>query len=212
MLLNCIINYLDQKKKDKDKFTFSLYYSLLSAKNISTKVKYLSEISQDKLHEFEQYINGLEINSEYFYDNLITLTLYLEIDYGIITSLDVPSKMIFYRIKNINETKKIIMNYKEYFKNNLEYEIRGKNSWDKFDKVSVKYIEFYDNIANEIKESGLDIKLSPEEDIINLINRKSYKNSEGLDVEENKSIFHSETEKFIISSVYDNENYKILNY
>ena len=212
MLLNCIINYLDQKKKDKDKFTFSLYYSLLSAKNISTKVKYLSEISQDKLHEFEQYINGLEINSEYFYDNLITLTLYLEIDYGIITSLDVPSKMIFYRIKNINETKKIIMNYKEYFKNNLEYEIRGKNSWDKFDKVSVKYIEFYDNIANEIKESGLDIKLSPEEDIINLINRKSYKNSEGLNVEENKSIFHSETEKFIISSVYDNENYKILNY
>ena len=212
MLLNCIINYLDQKKKDKDKFTFSLYYSLLSAKNISTKVKYLSEISQDKLHEFEQYINGLEINSEYFYDNLITLTLYLEIDYGIITALDVPSKMIFYRIKNINETKRIIMNYKEYYKNNLEYEIRGKSSWDKFDKVSVKYIEFYDTIANEIKESGLDIKLSPEDDIINLINRKSYKNSEGLDAEENKSIFHSETEKFIISSVYDNENYKILNY
>ena len=212
MLLNCIINYLDQKKKDKDKFTFSLYYSLLSAKNISTKVRYLSEISQDKLHEFEQYINGLEINSEYYYDNLITLTLYLEIDYGIITALDVPSKMIFYRIKNINETKRVIMNYKEYYKNNLEYEIRGKNSWDKFDKVSVKYIEFYDNIANEIKESGLDIKLSPEDDIINLINRKSYKNSEGLDVEENKSIFHSETEKFIISSVYDNENYKILNY
>lgn len=212
MLLNCIINYLDQKKKDKDKFTFSLYYSLLSAKNISTKVKYLSEISQDKLHEFEQYINCLEINSEYFYDNLITLTLYLEIDYGIITALDVPSKMIFYRIKNINETKRIIMNYKEYYKNNLEYEIRGKSSWDKFDKVSVKYIEFYDTIANEIKESGLDIKLSPEDDIINLINRKSYKNSEGLDAEENKSIFHSETEKFIISSVYDNENYKILNY
>ena len=212
MLLNCIINYLDQKKKDKDKFTFSLYYSLLSAKNISTKVKYLSEISQDKLHEFEQYINGLEINSEYFYDNLITLTLYLEIDYGVITALDVPSKMIFYRIKNINETKRIIMNYIEYYKNNLEYEIRGKSSWDKFDKVSVKYIEFYDTIANEIKESGLDIKLSPEDDIINLINRKSYKNSEGLDAEENKSIFHSETEKFIISSVYDNENYKILNY
>ena len=212
MLLNCIINYLDQKRKDKDKFTFSLYYSLLSAKNISTKVKYLSEISQDKLHEFEQYINGLEINSEYFYDNLITLTLYLEIDYGIITSLDVPSKMIFYRIKKISETKKVIMNYKEYYKNNLEYEIRGKNSWDKFDKVSVKYIEFYDKIANEIKESGLDINLSPEVDIINLINRKSYKSSEGLDVEENKSIFHSETEKFIISSVYDNENYKILNY
>jgi hypothetical protein len=212
MLLNCIINYLDQKRKDKDKFTFSLYYSLLSAKNISTKVRYLSEISQDKLHEFEQYINGLEINSEYYYDNLITLTLYLEIDYGIITSLDVPSKMIFYRIKKINETKKVIMNYKEYYKNNLEYEIRGKNSWDKFDKVSVKYIEFYDNIANEIKESGLDINLSHEDDIINLINRKSYKNSEGLDVEENKSIFHSETEKFIISSVYDNENYKILNY
>jgi len=212
MLLNCIINYLDQKKKDKDKFTFSLYYSLLSAKNISTKVKYLSEISQDKLHEFEQYINGLEINAEYYYDNLITLTLYLEIDYGIITALDVPSKMIFYRIKNINETKRVIMNYKEYYKNNLEYEIRGKNSWNKFDKVSDKYIEFYDNITKEIKESGLDINLSSEDDIINLINRKSYKNSEGLDVDENKSIFHSETEKFIISSVYDNENYKILNY
>ena len=212
MLLNCIINYLDQKKKDKDKFTFSLYYSLLSAKNISTKVKYLSEISQDKLHEFEQYINGLEINAEYYYDNLITLTLYLEIDYGIITALDVPSKMIFYRIKNINETKRVIMNYKEYYKNNLEYEIRGKNSWNKFDKVSDKYIEFYDNITKEIKESGLDINLSSEDDIINLINRKSYKNSERLDVDENKSIFHSETEKFIISSVYDNENYKILNY
>ena len=126
MFLNCIINYLDQKKNDKDKFTFSLYYSLLSAKNISLKIKYISQLSQDKLHEFEKYISSIEINSEYFYDNLITLTLYFEIDYGIITSLDVPSKMILYRIKNIDETKRIIMEYKEYYKNNLEYEVKGK--------------------------------------------------------------------------------------
>ena len=212
MFLNCIINYLDQKKNDKDKFTFSLYYSLLSAKNISLKIKYISQLSQDKLHEFEKYISSIEINSEYFYDNLITLTLYFEIDYGIITSLDVPSKMILYRIKNIDETKRIIMEYKEYYKNNLEYEVKGKKTWEKFDKVSIKYIEFYEKIINEIKENGLDLKLSTDEDMINIINRKSYKTSEELCNDDNKSIFHSETEKFIISSVYSNELYKILNY
>ena len=201
MFLNCIINYLDQKKNNHGKFTYSLYYSLLSAKNISSKIKYISELSRDKLHEFEQYINSIEINSEYFYDTLVTLSLYFQIDYGIVTSLDVPSKMIYYRIKNIEETKRLILNYKEYYKNNLEYEIKGKKTWEKYDKITNKYIEFYNNIINEIKENGLDIKLSTEEDIINLINRKTYKNSEELEQDENKSIFHSETEKFIISSV-----------
>ena len=128
--------------------------------------------------------------------------------------MDVPSKMIFYRIKHIEETKRLIMDYKEYYKNNLEYEIRGKKTWERFDKISDKYLLFYDNIINEIKENGLDIELSTEEDIINLINRKSYKSSEELDEDDyNKSIFQSsETEKFIISSIYGNELYKILSY
>ena len=214
MFLNCIINYLEQKKNNQVKFTYSLYYSLLSAKNISYKIKYLSELSLEKLKELEKYINDIEINSECFYDNLITLTLYFQIDYGIVTSLDVPSKFIFYRIKRIEETKKLILDYKEFYKNNLEYEIRGKKTWEKFDKISIKYIKFYDNIIKEIKENGLDIELSTEEDIINIINRKTYKTSEKLDEDnkEQKSIFHSETEKFIISSVYGNELYKILNY
>ena len=122
--------------------------------------------------------------------------------------------MIFYRIKHIEETKKLIKDYKEYYKNNLEYEIRGKKNWEKFDKVSDKYMNFYDKIINEIKENGLDIELSSEEDIINLINRKSYQSSEDLDQDDNnKSIFQSnETEKFIISSIYGNELYKILSY
>jgi hypothetical protein len=214
MFLNCIINYLDQKKNNKVSFTFSLFYSLLSAKNISSKIKFLSQLSLDKLHEFEDYLKEIEINSESFYDTLITITLYFQIDYGIITSLDVPSKMIFYRIKHIEETKKLIKDYKEYYKNNLEYEIRGKKNWEKFDKISDKYMNFYDKIINEIKENGLDIELSSEEDIINLINRKSYQSSEELDQDDNnKSIFQSnETEKFIISSIYGNELYKILNY
>ena len=212
MFLNCIINYLEQKKNNNGKFTYSLFYSLLSAKNISSNIKYLSELSQDKLHEFEQYINSIEINSESFYDNLITLSIYFQIDYGLVTSLDVPSKMIYNRVKKFDETKRLIMDYKEYYKNNLEYEIKGKKSWEKFDNITIKYLEFYDNIINEIKENGLDIKLSTEEDIINLINRKSYKNSEELEKDDNKSIFQSETEKFIISSVYGNEFYKILNY
>ena len=213
MFLNCIINYLDQKKYNKVQFTYSLFYSLLSAKNISYKIKFLSELSEDKLHEFEEYINKIEINSEYYYDNLITLTIYFQIDYGIVTSLDVPSKFIYYRIKHFEETKKLIIEYKEYYKNNLEYEIRGKKSWEKFDKVTLKYLDFYEKIINEIKENGLDANLSTEEDIINLINRKEYKNQEELiEDDDNKSIFHTETEKFIISSVYGNELYKILNY
>ena len=211
MFLNCIINYLEQKKNNKTSFTFSLFYSLLSAKNISTKIKFLSQLSLDKLHEFEDYIKSIQMNSEYYYDNLITISLYFQIDYGIVTSLDVPSKLIFYRIKHIEETKRLIMDYKEYYKNNLEYEIRGKKTWERFDKISDKYLLFYDNIINEIKENGLDIELSTEEDIINLINRKSYKSSEELNEDDyNKSIFQSsETEKFIISSIYGNELYKI---
>ena len=212
MFLNCIINYLEQKQTNKVKFTYSIYYSLLTAKNISFKIKFLSELSQEKLHEFENYINHLEINSEYYYDNLITLTIFLQIDYGVVTSLDVPSKLIYYRIKHIEEMKRLIVEYKEYYKNNLEYEIRGKKTWEVFDKVSVKYMEFYNCIIKDIKENGADIKLSDEDEIINLINRRTYKSSEKLDEDDNKSIFHNETEVFIISTIYGNEIYKILNY
>ena len=212
MFLNCIINYLDQKKTNKLSFTYSLYYSLLSARNISCKIKFLSQLSQEKLFEFEKYIKSIEINSDYYYDSLITLTLFFQIDYGIATSLDVPSKLIFYRIKQLDETKKLIQDYKEYYKNNLEYEIKGKNSWEKFDKVSNQYIQFYENIIKEIKENGLNIEMSTEEDIIYLINTKSYKNTEEIYKDDSKSIFNSETEKFIISSIYGNELYQILSY
>jgi hypothetical protein len=216
MFLNCIINFLETKKNDKNKnnndFEFILYFSLLTAKNFSKKLKYLSDLAIQKLSEFENYINNNnEINSENFYDNLTILILYYEIDYGIITSLDVPSKIIFNRLKSIDRIIKIINEYKEYYKNNLEYdEFARKDIWEKFGKVSIKYLSFFKNIIDEIRQSGLDIKLSNEEDVINIINRKSYKSSDEL-IEDEK-IFNNKTEKFIISYVYGNDLYKIYNY
>ena len=216
MFLNCIINFLETKKNNKNSnnndVEFILYFSLLTAKNFSKKLKYLSNLAIQKLSEFENYINNnSEINSENFYDNLSILILYYEIDYGIITSLDVPSKLIFNRLKNIDHIIKIINEYKEYYKNNLEYdEFARKDIWEKFGKVSIKYLSFFKNIIDEVKKNGLDIKLSNEEDIINIINRKSYKTSDEL-IEDEK-IFNNKTEKFIISYVYGNDLYKIYNY
>jgi hypothetical protein len=216
MFLNCIINFLETKKNNKNSnnndVEFILYFSLLTAKNFSKKLKYLSDLAIQKLSEFENYINNnSEINSENFYDNLSILILYYEIDYGIITSLDVPSKLIFNRLKNIDHIIKIINEYKEYYKNNLEYdEFARKDIWEKFGKVSIKYLSFFKNIIDEVKKNGLDIKLSNEEDIINIINRKSYKTSDEL-IEDEK-IFNNKTEKFIISYVYGNDLYKIYNY
>ena len=216
MFLNCIINFLETKKNDKNKnnndFEFILYFSLLTAKNFSKKLKYLSDLAIQKLSEFENYINNNnEINSENYYDNLTILILYYEIDYGIITSLDVPSKIIFNRLKSIDRIIKIINEYKEYYKNNLEYdEFARKDIWEKFGKVSIKYLSFFKNIIDEIRQSGLDIKLSNEEDVINIINRKSYKT--GDELIEDEKIFNNKTEKFIISYVYGNDLYKIYNY
>lgn len=216
MFLNCIINFLETKKNNKNSnnndVEFILYFSLLTAKNFSKKLKYLSDLAIQKLSEFENYINNnSEINSENFYDNLSILILYYEIDYGIITSLDVPSKLIFNRLKNMDHIIKIINEYKEYYKNNLEYdEFARKDIWEKFGKVSIKYLSFFKNIIDEVKKNGLDIKLSNEEDIINIINRKSYKTSDEL-IEDEK-IFNNKTEKFIISYVYGNDLYKIYNY
>ena len=212
MFLNCIINFLETEKNNKNKFEFTLYFSLMTAKNFSKKLKYLSDLAYQKLTEFEQYINdNYEINSEFFFDNLKILILYYQIDYGIITSLDVPSKIIFNRLKSIHKTNKKINEYIEYFKNNLEYdEFIGKDIWEKFEKVSAKYSLFFSDILEEIKKNGLDINLSNEEDVINIINRKSYKSSDELIADEN--IFNNKTEKFIISYVYGNDLYKIYNY
>ena len=212
MFLNCIINFLETEKNNKNKFEFTLYFSLMTAKNFSKKLKYLSDLAYQKLTEFEQYINdNYEINSEFFFDNLKILILYYQIDYGIITSLDVPSKIIFNRLKSIHKTNKKINEYIEYFKNNLEYdEFIGKDIWEKFEKVSAKYSLFFSDILEEIKKNGLDINLSNEEDVINIINRKSYKSSDELIEDEN--IFNNKTEKFIISHVYGNDLYKIYNY
>ena len=214
MFLNCLINFLETKKNEKNKnttFDFCLYYSLLTAKNFSKKLKYISELANNKLDEFNLYINNnTEINTENFYNNLNMLTLYYEIDYGIMTSLDVPSKIIVARLKKLNGINKKISEYKEYYKNNLEYENTGKDIYQKFEKVGNKYLFFLNGIFDEIKKNGLDINLSNEDDVINLINRKSYKTNEDLIEDEN--IFNHNVEKFIISSIHGNDLYKIYNY
>ena len=214
MFLNCLINFLETKKNEKNKnttFDFCLYYSLLTAKNFSKKLKYISELANNKLDEFNLYINNnTEINTENFYNNLNMLILYYEIDYGIMTSLDVPSKIILTKLKNLNSINKKISEYKEYYKNNLEYENTGKDIYQKFEKVGNKYLFFLNGIFDEIKKNGLDINLSNEDDVINLINRKSYKTNEDLIEDEN--IFNHNVEKFIISSIHGNDLYKIYNY
>ena len=214
MFLNCIINFLETKKNEKNKnttFDFCLYYSLLTAKNFSKKLKYISELANNKLDEFNLFINkNTEINTENFYNNLNMLILYYEIDYGIMTSLDVPSKIILTKLKNLNSINKKISEYKEYYKNNLEYENTGKDIYQKFEKVGNKYLFFLNGIFDEIKKNGLDINLSNEDDVINLINRKSYKTNEDLIEDEN--IFNHNVEKFIISSIHGNDLYKIYNY
>ena len=214
MFLNCLINFLETKKNEKNKnttFDFCLYYSLLTAKNFSKKLKYISELANNKLDEFNLFINNnTEINTENFYNNLNVLILYYEIDYGIMTSLDVPSKIILTKLKNLNSINKKISEYKEYYKNNLEYENTGKDIYQKFEKVGNKYLFFLNGIFDEIKKNGLDINLSNEDDVINLINRKSYKTNEDLIEDEN--IFNHNVEKFIISSIHGNDLYKIYNY
>ena len=214
MFLNCLINFLETKKNEKNKnttFDFCLYYSLLTAKNFSKKLKYISDLANNKLDEFNLYINNnTEINTENFYNNLNVLILYYEIDYGIMTSLDVPSKIILTKLKNLNSINKKISEYKEYYKNNLEYENTGKDIYQKFEKVGNKYLFFLNGIFDEIKKNGLDINLSNEDDVINLINRKSYKTNEDLIEDEN--IFNHNVEKFIISSIHGNDLYKIYNY
>ena len=214
MFLNCLINFLETKKNEKNKnttFDICLYYSLLTAKNFSKKLKYISELANNKLDEFNLYINNnTEINTENFYNNLNVLILYYEIDYGIMTSLDVPSKIILTKLKNLNSINKKISEYKEYYKNNLEYENTGKDIYQKFEKVGNKYLFFLNGIFDEIKKNGLDINLSNEDDVINLINRKSYKTNEDLIEDEN--IFNHNVKKFIISSIHGNDLYKIYNY
>ena len=214
MFLNCLINFLETKKNEKNKnttFDFFLYYSLLTAKNFSKKLKYISDLANNKLDEFNLFINNnTEINTENFYNNLNMLILYYEIDYGIMTSLDVPSKIILTKLKNLNSINKKISEYKEYYKNNLEYENTGKDIYQKFEKVGNKYLFFLNGIFDEIKKNGLDINLSNEDDVINLINRKSYKTNEDLIEDEN--IFNHNVEKFIISSIHGNDLYKIYNY
>jgi hypothetical protein len=214
MFLNCLINFLETKKNEKNKnttFDFCLYYSLLTAKNFSKKLKYISDLANNKLDEFNLFINNnTEINTENFYNNLNMLILYYEIDYGIMTSLDVPSKIILTKLKNLNSINKKISEYKEYYKNNLEYENTGKDIYQKFEKVGNKYLFFLNGIFDEIKKNGLDINLSNEDDVINLINRKSYKTNEDLIEDEN--IFNDNVEKFIISSIHGNDLYKIYNY
>ena len=88
----------------------------------------------------------------------------------------------------------------------MEYdEFYGKDIWEKFDKVSSKYLLFLNEIIEEI-----NINLSNEEDVINIINIKSYKSSDEL--LEDETIFNNKTEKYIISYVYGNDLYKIYNY
>ena len=214
MFLNCVINFLETKKNEKNKnsnFDYCLYYSLLTAKNFSKKLKNISDLANNKLSDFNFFINNnKEINTENFYNNLHIFILYYEIDYGIMTSLDVPSKIILTRLKNLSNINKVINEYKEYYKNNLEYENNGKDIYEKFEKVSNKYLIFLNGIFEEIKKNGLDINLSNEDDVINIINRKSYKTSE--DLIEDEKIFNHNVEKFIISSIHGNDLYKIYNY
>ena len=205
-MLNNIIN---QRKNNNFIFTISIFFSLITAKTLIIHLNKISNETFEKILEFFIYFSQSVPNSENLFDNLICLSIFYGIIFNIIKFNDSPSQfiykilLIFDKIKNTNE------NYILFYKNNFEFEEKGKKIFENYFNLVNSFNNFFNKIKEGINKEGIDIKYSKISDIISIINKTSFNKNEINSYYNDIKIFGGESEKFFYFTIHTFDYYKI---
>ena len=208
LCLNCLTNILKQRLNYKKKFTYSIFFSLLTGRNLAENIETIDDENFIVFKTFINYFNESDIKMENIYDNMVCLKIFYEIIFNIIRNVDSPSRFIYFLQINFVTFKSCHQKYIEFLSTNNKSENKGL-IFEDYKKMFEKYENFINDIKLKISNEGLDIKYSNSIDILSIINKCSFKNDEKIMINNNYSIFGGDSEKFIISTLHSFDSYNI---
>ena len=208
LCLNCLTNILKQRLNYKKKFTYSIFFSLLSGRSLAENIDEISDENFIVFYNFINYFNTSDISMDNIYDNFVCLKIFYEIIFNVIRNIDSPSRFIYYLLINFGTFKSCHQKYFEFLSNNNKNENKGL-IFEEYKKIYEKYENFVNDIKLKISNEGLDIKYSHNYDIISIINKCSFKNDENITINNTFTIFDGDSEKFIISTLHSFDSYSI---
>ena len=209
MFIKMLNNIINQRKNNNFIFTISIFFSLVTSKTLISHLNNISNETFEKIIEFFIYFSQSVPNSENLFDNLICLSIFYGIIFNIIKFNDSPSQfiykilLIFDKIKNTNE------NYILFYKNNFEFEEKGKKIFENYFNLVNSFNNFFNKIKEGINKEGIDIKYSKISDIISIINKTSFNKNEINSYYNDIKIFGGESEKFFYFTIHTFDYYKI---
>ena len=208
LCLNCLTNILKQRLNYKKKFTYSIFFSLLTGRSLAENIDEISDGNFIVFKNFVNYFNTCEIKMDNIYDNFVCLKIFYEIIFNIVRNIDSPSRFIYFLLINFGTFKSCHQKYCEFLSNNNKNEIKGL-IFEEYKKIYEKYENFVNDVKLKISNEGLDIKYSNNYDIISIINKCSFKNDENITINNNFTIFDGDSEKFIISTLHSFDSFNI---
>ncbi len=208
LCLNCLTNILKQRLNYKKKFTYSIFFSLLTGRSLAENIDEISDENFIVFKNFVNYFNTCEIKMDNIYDNFVCLKIFYEIIFNIVRNIDSPSRFIYFLLINFGTFKSCHQKYCEFLSNNNKNENKGL-IFEEYKKIYEKYENFVNDVKLKISNEGLDIKYSNNYDIISIINKCSFKNDENITINNNFTIFDGDSEKFIISTLHSFDSFNI---
>lgn len=208
LCLNCLTNILKQRLNYKKKFTYSIFFSLLTGRSLAENIDEISDENFIVFKNFVNYFNTCEIKMDNIYDNFVCLKIFYEIIFNIVRNIDSPSRFIYFLLINFGTFKSCHQKYCEFLSNNNKNENKGL-IFEEYKKIYEKYENFVNDVKLKISNEGLDIKYSNNYDIISIINKCSFKNDENITINNNFIIFEGDSEKFIISTLHSFDSFNI---
>lgn len=209
LCLNSLSNIINQRLNYKKKFTYSIFFSLLTSKSLAENINEITEESYVYFENFINYFTSCELTIGNIYDNMVCLKTFYEILLNIVRNVVSPSKFVYFLILNSDKCKSCNEKYVSFITNNIESENKGK-IFEEYQSSYKKFEGFINDTLLKISKDGSGIKFSSSSDIILLIDKISFKDDKKIEVESNFSIFGGDAEKFIITTLHSFDNYKII--
>ena len=112
--MNCLTNILKQRLNYKKKFTYSIFFSLLTGRNLAENIETIDDENFIVFKTFINYFNESDIKMENIYDNMVCLKIFYEIIFNIIRNVDSPSRFIYFLQINFVTFKSCHQKYIEF--------------------------------------------------------------------------------------------------
>ncbi|MCQ2818689.1 MAG: hypothetical protein MJ252_15590, partial [archaeon] len=210
-----VLNILDVinkfiQEETMDKLTFSRFYCLIFIRQMCCKLNEPNMEIINQLADLNLFFLQKEIKKENFVDNLILVSLSLQIILEYIRNIDSPVRLIINLLNQDEILTECYNNHVSFFNENFKDQ-KEVNNWEKFKKIFDKVFKFLGTIKSKVKEEGILPKYSDEHTLVRIITKCNFKDEsyEYLGSDES-DLFTRENELFLYATLRSFDDYGIV--